>query len=276
MRTTIQKIFFGKVGYVLLIEFLLVVFLTVKHYLFNELDVDDGKPFFNFLIISIAATGGFICLTRMRYWGGYRSKLGKMLLFYGLGMFAWAIGAGIWVSQYIFLDIAVPFPGWSDVAYIFVNPCFIAGFALFAHVVALKDQPDQMQQKLLFFLIPVALSLVVFYFVYTVGWGVDSDTDSVLALMLNFYYTGGDIVTLLVLLIFGSTKFNYLGERLRLPFMLALISLPVSYVADILFAYTTATGTYVNGGITDFFYATLLTLLGFAAYTLHPHLLEDK
>lgn len=276
MKTIVQKIFFGKGIYLLIGEFLLITILTIKHYAFNELNVDDGKPFFNLVLISICITGGVICIKRMIEWGGYRSKVGKVLLFNALGLFTWATGSIIWIYYNVFLGIAVPFPGWPDLAYIFVNPFFIIGFGLLGYIVALRNQQNQVQQKLYFFFVPVCMALVTFYFIYTLGRGVGGGVENTLGMLLNFYYTGGDIVSLVILMLVSGTAFNYLGERLRLPFTLLVSSIMASYIADTLFAYTTSVGTYVNGGITDFFYALLLFIWAIGTYTLHPRLLEDK
>ena len=275
MKTTLQKIFFGKGIYLLIIEFSLLTLLIIKYHLFGELSVEDSKPFSNLLLILLCITGGIICIQRMQDWGGYKSRVGKVLLFYSIGFFAWGIGTSIWVYQGLFLDMAVPFPGWSDLAYVFINPAFITGFGLFGYITALGNQQNQTKQKLYFYFIPICMALMTFYFITSFGRD-DATTDGTLAMFLNFYYTGGNIVTLIVLMLFGGTTFNYLGERLRLPFTLALSSIVASYIADTLYAYTTSTGTYANGGITDFFYASTLFLLSLAAYTLHPRLLEDE
>ncbi|HBY73080.1 MAG TPA: hypothetical protein DEG44_00100 [Candidatus Kerfeldbacteria bacterium] len=249
--------------------------MVIKYHLFGELSVEDSKPFSNLLLILLCITSGIICIKRMQDWGGYRSRVGKVLLFYSIGFFAWAAGSIIWSYHGLFLGTAVPFPGWPDLAYVFINPAFITGFGLFGYITALRNQKNQTKQKFYFYLIPICMALVTFYFISTIGRG-NTGTDDTLATLLNFYYTGGDIVILVVLMLFGGTTFNYLGERLRLPFTLALSAIVASYIADTLYAYTTATGTYTNGGITDFFYALLLFLLAVAAHALHPRLLEDE
>lgn len=276
MKTLTQKIFFGKGVYLLIGEFLLLAALTIKYYWFNELNTDSSKPFFALIFISLCITGGIICMKRMIDWGGYKSKVGKVLLLFGLVFLAWGTGLTIWLYYNVFLGVAVPFPGWPDLAFIFVNPCFITGFGLLGYIIALRNQQNQVQQKLYFFFIPICMSLVTFYFIYVLGHGVDSGIEGTLSTLLNFYYTGGDIVALVVLMLVSGTSFNYLGERLRLPFTLLLFSIVVSYIADTLFAYTTAVGTYANGSITDFFYVLTLFISALGAYTLHPHLLEDK
>lgn len=275
MKTIKQKIFFGKGIYLLLAQFSLLTILIIKYNWFNQLHVDDGKPFFNLILISLCVTGGIISIKRMLDWGGYKSKIGKILFLYAVGFFAWAIGSSIWIYYYLFLEITLPFPGWSDLAYMLINPAFITAFGLFGYVIALRNQQNQSKQKLYFYIIPICMAIVTFYFIFTFGQGSDFNTDDALELFLNFYYSGGDIITLVVLMLVGGTAFNYLGERLRLPFTLVLSSIVVSYIADTLFAYTTSIGIYLNGDITDFFYALLLFLLSLGVYTLHPHLLDD-
>ncbi len=81
---------------------------------------------------------------------------------------------------------------------------------------------------------------------------------------------------LVVLMLVSGTTFNYLGERLRLPFTLTLFVTAVSYIADTLFAYYSSIGTYANGDVTDFFFVLTLFIWALAGHTLHPRLLEDK
>lgn len=276
MKTLTQKIFFGKGIYLLIAEFLLLTGLTVKYYLFDELNVDDGKTFYNLILILLSITGAYISFKRMRDWGGYRSKVGKVLLFYGLGFLAWTIGTIIWAYYYFFLDNTMPYPSWADLAYVLINPCWIIGLSLFGYITALKNQQYQIKQKLYFFFIPICMALVTFYLIFILGHDSDISNESGLKLFLDFYYTGGDIVQLVVLMLVSGTAFNYLGERLRLPFILIVSSLLVSYVGDSLYTYSTSVGTYLNGDITDFLFTLLLFLVSLGAYTLHPHLLEDK
>lgn len=271
-----QKIFFGKGAYILLAEFLILTTLTVKYYLLHQLSVDDGKPFFNFMLAVIGITGGCICMKRMQDWGGYKTILGKVQLFYGLGLFAWAAGTIIWAYYYLYLGVAMPYPSWADLAYVFINPCFIIGLVLLGYITAINTTQNQAKEKFFFFFIPACMALVTFYFTFILGHGSVVNTDSGLKFFLDIYYPGGDIVQLVLLVLVGGTTFNYLGERLRLPFILIITSVLISYLVDSLYAYTTSVGIYANGDITDFLYVIMLFLLSLGLFALHPKLLEDK
>lgn len=270
-----SKIFFGKGIYILLFEFAILAFLTAKYYFTNDLSGDDGKPFYGLILALLTLTAGIISIKRMMDWGGHKSTMGKILLLYGFGLFAWTAGTVIWAYYYVFLGNAIPYPSWGDLAYVLINPCFITGLALFGYTIAVKNSSHKTWENLYFFFIPISMALVTFYFVYILGHQVEITADSWLKVVLDFYYTFGDIVQLVVLMVVSSTAFNYLGIRLRLPFTLIITSLLVSYLADTLYAYSTSVGTYQNGGYVDFLFSLLLLLLGIGVHTLHPRLLED-
>ncbi len=276
MRNIKKHIFFGRGIYILLAEFLILAFLTAKYYFMNDLHVDDGKSFYNFILALLSLTGGILSLKRMMDWGGYKSTMGKILLLYGFGLFAWTAGTVIWAYYYVFLGNAIPYPSWGDLAYVLINPCFIVGIALFGHVIGLKKGSTKKREDLYFYLFPILMALVTFYFVYILGHQLELTTNSWLKVVLDFYYAFGDIVQLVVLMVVSGTAFNYLGIRLRLPFTMIVASLLVSYVADTLYAYSTSVGTYYNGGYIDFLYSLLLLLFGIGIHILHPRLLEDN
>lgn len=272
---TLRKIFSSKINYLLLFEFIVLVALTIKYYIFNELNVDDGKPFFNFMLTLLSITGGCIGIKRMNDWGGYKSQVGKIPLFLSFGFFAWAAGTIIWSYYYLFLDNAIPYPSWADLAYILINPSWIIGIGLLGYITAVRN-PLHVKEKIYFFFIPVCMAIVTYYFIYMLGYGGVNTEETLLKVILDFYYSGGDIVQLVILMLVSGSTFNYLGERLKLPFIIIVSIIPISYIADILYGYTTSIGIYVNGDITDFLFSCVIFLLSLGVSNLHPKLLEDK
>ena len=249
--------------------------LKAKHHWLQELDPEDGQLGFNTLLIALNFTAGIISLKRMREWGGHRSQIGKIPMFFSFGFFAWGIGTIIWGAHDLFYNIAVPFPGWPDVAYVLINPSFISGVAYFGYTITVKDSNHYSLAKLYLLLIPIVMILVSYYLISTVHFNVGFSSGDHLMTWLNLYYMGGDIIQVLVLILVSSSTHNYLGKRLLVPFVLVVVSILFSYSADTIYAYSTSVGSYVNGGLVDYFYALAIFLLAIGMQVLHPRLLKD-
>src|SRR5881392_3642318 len=65
----------------------------------------------------VALIGAIIGFFASRRWGGYKTLLGKSLMFFSLGLLAQEAGQLI-LTYYIYgSKIQIPYPSWGDVAY---------------------------------------------------------------------------------------------------------------------------------------------------------------
>src|ERR1700733_9816538 len=65
----------------------------------------------------IALIGAIIGLLAARKWGGFRTVLGKAILFFSLSLLAQDIGQIIYAYYIVVAKIQIPYPSWGDVAY---------------------------------------------------------------------------------------------------------------------------------------------------------------
>jgi diguanylate cyclase (GGDEF)-like protein/PAS domain S-box-containing protein len=176
------------------------------------------------------------CLVAARRCPTARSRRGWTLI--GLGCGSWAAGNAVWAFYELVLDRDVPFPSPADVGYLGFVPLAIAGVALlgpsFASVGTAKRLLDVA-------LITVALG--------GLGWivvlgPVAENTEGLLERGLSLAYPTGDLVMLGVILSVAVVA----RERNR---ALALLfgGLVLFALADVGFAYATATGAYVSGSL---------------------------
>ena len=68
-------------------------------------------------------------------------------------------------------------------------------------------------------------------------------------------------VTLVAIIVAVSGK--YIGGRLRFPIVLSMLGLAVMYVGDVVFGYTTTTGSFYNANWGD-----LILLAGMTAHAI--------
>ncbi|MFA6474782.1 MAG: hypothetical protein WCV88_01110, partial [Patescibacteria group bacterium] len=269
---TLRAMFSNKSDKVLLVWFLLltgsIISLNLFHWSYNGYGL-----IFVFFQAGLPCIGTMIGFYRMKQWGGYKSIVGKSLFFISVGLLFWSLGTFIWVYYNMFLYVEVPYPSWMDLAY-FQVPIFLGiGIIMLANLTSIQTQVRKTKEKIYFFLIPILMAIVTYYFIFMqLHGGAIALSDGAIKIFLDLYYPGGDIAILTILIIFSGLEFNYIGERLKLPVTLVIIGLVVNYVADFCFSYSTSVGTYYNGNFVDLLFGIAMFTLSLSVSNLHPKL----
>lgn len=203
-------------------------------------------------VTAVAALASLACLGTARH--RLRTRSGRGWLLVGLACGSWAAGNAVWAWYELVRHQDAPFPSPADVGYLGFVPLAIAGVALlgpsFASVGTLKRVFD--------------ISLITFGLA-GVGWvvvlaPVAASTEGWLERGLSLAYPVGDLVMLGVIL-----SVTVVSQQRNRALALLLGGLVLFALADVGFAYATATGAYESGSLPAWAWFTGFLAIAFAA-----------
>lgn len=173
------------------------------------------------------------------------TNLGKMLLFFGLGILSFAIGNIIWFTYTIFLNIEVPFPSLADVMYISFYPLMVGGTIYLLKIYKALISPAIIRDSIII----IVISFIVIFTVFS-RFDLLSDI-SFFQKFVNVYYPFGDAVIISLTLI----ALRIGGGKLHPSLYILTFGLLMQSVADLLFNYRNLIEAYWNGDIADLFFS---------------------
>jgi two-component system, cell cycle response regulator len=208
--------------------------------------------FDNWVYYGLLLSAAGACLARGLYGDGERHAW----LALGIAVVSWTAGDLYWVF-FLRDDATIPFPSVSDAFYLgFFPPAYIS-FVLLLRA-RLGDVPRSLWLDGLIGGLTVSAlgAALVFQAV------LDSTEGSSLAVATNLAYPLGDL--LLVALVFGFLGLT--GWRLERTWLVIGAGLAVFAVADSVYLYQAAVGTYVEGTLLDAGWVVAIVLLALGAW----------
>ena len=220
---------------------------------------------YSFFLNTLSLVGGLFGIAVARRWGGFKSILGKGLLFMSLGLVSWgALGGYIWSFYNFILHQEVPYPSFSDVGFIGAIIFWAIGMFYLAKATGVKYGLRKSVGKVYLFLLPILSFLASYYLLVTVAReGVLTDGGDSIKVFFDFAYPIGDVAIITIaLLIYGLTV-KLLGGVYKWPINILLLGFIVMFFADMAFSYSTTIGEYYNGNYADLLFTTALFLMSF-------------
>ncbi len=208
----------------------------------------------------VALAGAIIGYTAARKWGGFKTVLGKSLMFFSIGLFAQEAGQLIYTYYVYGANIQIPYPSWGDVAYFGSTLSYIVGAYYLTKTVGVKFSLKSSKYKAIAFIVPVIL-LISSYGVLLHNH--QYDTSKPITVFLDFGYPMGEAIYISLAIIAFLLSRKLLGGLMRTGIMFVILALLVQYVSDSNFIYQSSRGTYLGGQ-----YADLLYLIAYYVMTL--------
>lgn len=204
-----------------------------------------------FLVILVAVMIG---LERARFFG-FRSALGKALLFISLASLVWGFGKLVLLYHAAVLRIeAPPYPFLADIFFLAAFPLAIYGLYML-----LKNISTKIDMKIAAKLATLPVILIVLYILIQ---GRFAQGTSLLGL-LGMVYPVGDVIALsFALVILSAIK----GSRLSKPIGIICLSFIILVAADLGFIATVSRGTYYVGNWVEMLYTIRFMVLGAGMY----------
>lgn len=199
----------------------------------------------------MALIGGSAGILVARKWGGFKSLMGKALMFFSLGLLAQAFGQAVYSVYYFLLDQEIPYPSIGDVGYFGSVLIYIYATYCVAKVAGAHFKLKSIWSKLLVLAVPGGL-LGFSYYMFLRGY--ERGDSSIIATILDFGYPLGQAVYIAIALLAFLLSAQILGGVMRGRILLLILALLVQYVADFVFLYQANRETWVAGGINDGIY----------------------
>jgi hypothetical protein len=241
--------------------FLIVVYLPIyAWYIYIQLNGIDNNYLFNWSYGFIGLVSSIYGFTlALRKWGGFKSTMGKLLIFLSLGLFSQWVGLQIWTYYNLVAKTEVPYPSLADVGYFGLVPAYIVAAVLLGKVAGVRFSLSGLKAKLLIVSMPlIALGVAFSLFVRDVGF---TDT-SPMQLFFDLAYPIGEIIPVTMALVVLMLTTGIMGGKMRGRLQLIVLAFGFQFLTEYLFLYQSGTGAYVNGGIVDLMYATSHLIMG--------------
>lgn len=176
---------------------------------------------------------------------GLKSNLGKMLSFFGLGLLLFAIGNGVFLYYYVFLNAAMPYPSWADAVFVVGN-----FFMFFGPFFLVKIYQPLITKKIV--TVSLIIALISFITIFTFFAKPDLSAEiPFVQKFLNVFYPASDVINLILAVIalqIGGGKLHYYFYIIGLRFI-------ATAVGDLIYTYKATAGTYWVGDIPDLMYS---------------------
>ena len=214
----------------------------------------------------IAWWGGIYGLMSSRAWGGFKSLMGKSILFFSIGLLFQGFGQSVFSYYTTILGVDIPYPSIADIGYFGSIIFYVLGIASMAKVAGAGVRLRNLGGKALALFIPMGMLIFSYAFFlsnYTFDWS------SSLRIFLDFGYPLGETLYVsLAVLAFILSK-NILGGIMKNSLTFLMMALVVQYFADFNFLYQAANSTWINGGYGDFLYTFAYFLMAISLIKIY-------
>lgn len=209
----------------------------------------------------VALLGGIAGIYIAGKWGGFKSLMGRAILFFALGLLAQAFGQAVYSAYYFWLGEEVPYPSLGDVGYFGSVLLYIYAIYCLAKVSGVRISLKSFFNKVIALLIPLAL-LTLSYYWFLRDYEVDSSAP--LTTFLDFGYPLGQAIYIALAILTYTLSRKILGGIMKGPILFLLFALVIQYVADFVFLYQASRETWEAGGVSDYIYLTAYFLMTLA------------
>ncbi len=201
----------------------------------------------------IALLGGMFGLYVSRKWGGYRSIVGKAVLFFALGLLLQVFGQSFDSYLNVLKNVEIPYPSLGDIGFFGSVVSYIVGAYYMLKSVGFKFSFKSLKGKLIAIIIPLIILISSYLFFLR---GYEFDWSSPLRVFLDFGYPFGEAIYLSIAILAFLVSLNYLGGIMRKPILLFIFALFIQYACEFTFLSQASAGTWYAGGVNDFMYFT--------------------
>ena len=214
----------------------------------------------------VALIGSIIGFTAARKWGGFKTVLGKALMFFSLGLLAQEAGQLIYTYYIYGAKIQIPYPSWGDVAYFGSVLLYITAAIYLTRVSGAKFSLKDVKYKFIAVIVPLVL-LGVSYWVFLHHHQYDFHKP--LTVFLDFGYPMGQAIYISIAITAYLLSRKLLGGIMRAGLVLVMVALFLQYISDFTFVYQSSRGTYLSGKYDDLFY--LISYFGMTTAMIKFH-----
>jgi hypothetical protein len=214
----------------------------------------------------VALIGSVIGFLAARKWGGFKTVLGKALIFFSLGLLAQEAGQLIYAYYVDAAKIQIPYPSWGDVAYFGSVLLYITAALFLTKAAGAKFSLKNTKYKAIAVLVPVIL-LASSYGVLLLHHQYDFSKP--VTVFLDFGYPMGQAIYISIAITAYLLSRKLLGGVMKSGIVLIILALFIQYVSDSTFIYQSSRGTWLSGKYDDLFYLIAYFTMATAMIKFH-------
>lgn len=256
-KSMLRIIFKHKMAYVIIGLYLFVLAWWIKLNITGHHTPE--AYYFDWSYGLIGLTGSLYSIFYIsKIWGGFKSVIGRGLIFIPFGLLGQWIGLQIWTYYNIVLKIAVPYPSWADVGYFSLVPAYTLGSLMFAQATGAKFNLKTKKGKIFAFIIP-AIMLLLAYYLFVKDIGITKN--NFIKTFFDFGYPLGEIIPVSIAMYTLSYSKKFFGGKFRNRILYLIFAFSFQFITEYYFLYTSGNNTYYNGSFSDLLYATSYTIM---------------
>lgn len=250
-------IFKYKLSYFLLAYYFILVIWWIKIYL-SGLTEGDENNIYGLAYAFIALIGGLNGLIVAQKWGGFKSQIGKGLIYLSLGLLGICFGQIIWSFYNIFLKIEIPYPSLADVGYFSIIPLYSLGMLQFAKAAGAKTTLKKADGKLIVLIVPLLL-LIATYFIFIKN--IELDLTNPLKVFFDYGSPLGEAIAVSIGILAYLLTRKTLGGSMKKRVLFINFALIFEFITGMTFLFQVGVGTYYNAGLPDLMWTTSFTVM---------------
>lgn len=230
-------------------------------YLFIFVDVESEQR--NYFIDSygiIAGFGGIVGLYVSRKWSGFKSYVGRSIIFLSLGLLDQFLGQFSYSLEF-YMTGEANYPSFGEIFYFTSIPFYIFGVWNIAKASGINISLKKLKNKIGAILFPLFM-MGVSYFLFVRG--TDFSEIPFLESVLTFAYPLGQATFVSLALLTYVLTDKVLGGVMKGRVIFILFALIFQYAADTTFLYETIQDIWYPADIADFMFATSYFLMTMA------------
>ncbi len=241
---------------------LFIGFLALWVYLQVFVPIDsDTRDIFSSSYGILAGIGGIIGFIIANKWNGFKSYVGKSLIFFSAGLMCQFLGQTTYYVQFLIDHIENSYPSWGEIFFFVSMPLYILGVAYIAKASGSGLSWKNTGNKLIAIFIPIIMVIGSYYLFVN---GSDFTGQSLIAIILSFAYPIGQAVFVSMAISAYFLSKNVLGGVMKTRVIFILFSLVVQYLADSWFLYKTIQGTFYHADESEYLFALSYSVMTFA------------
>lgn len=215
----------------------------------------------------MAIAGIFFGLMISKSWGGFKSLMGKTIIFFCVGLAFQVFGQSVFSYYNLILKVDIPYPSIADIGYFISIPIYAYATILLAKASGAGIALKSTHKKLIAVIIPLII-LVISYLIFIQGNSQNFDWTNKIEIFLDFGYPLGQAFYVSLAFLAYLLSKNFLGGLMKPKVLIVLFALIVQYTADYNFLSQANYGTWINGSYGDYIYLISYFLMAMALVNL--------
>lgn len=225
---------------------------------------------FGLLLTILPLMGFMIGLLIQMDWGGFKSYVGRGILFLSFSLLAWFLGQ-LFFFIFTYTLGEVPYPGLPDYFFVLIDPFYALALLAIMKFSGAKRSIGSSLSYLLLLLIPIA-SIYTNYILFFGSTSYFAEFDA--AVLFDLLYSFGSIAIMTLIIITFVLSIKKLGGKMRVAIYMLFLGIVFQYIGDITYSLLDVQGFVDNGALSDFIYFVSISFVVLGLTQLSTNRLE--